>query len=41
MDFNWAEMQLYLNANIKTIPLDIPSTSLNSMRKYLPKSFTV
>ena len=40
MDSNWAEMQLFLNANFEGIPHEIPSISSKSIRKHLPKSFT-
>ena len=40
MDSNWAEMQLFLNANFERIPHEIPSISSKSIRKHLPKSFT-
>lgn len=41
MDNNWTYMQLLPNVNLERIPHGIPSISSNSIRKYLPKSFTV
>ena len=40
MDTKWTEMHLSLNANIKGMPHEIPSTSPNSSGRYLGKSFT-
>lgn len=34
IDTNWAEIELFLNANVERIPHEIPSISLNSIRKY-------